>query len=231
MARRAKRPKNKRLRRLTDALHERRFEPKASNRELVSVLMLSFGALGVGAGIYAQWFWNAPEPPAYAPFLLAGGLLLLVVYAFSAPQPLMPMVVGDLGVGFEEASKVTRTSWYELQEVTFAHGALLLKTAGKPIQVSLDDHPVAAPVIVAEAQRRIPDRVALDEDDVGRLGEPAEEAGETLEVEPPQVAGLTCRASGEPLSVEKDVRMCARCGVLYHRKQVPRRCEECGAEL
>jgi hypothetical protein len=191
------------------------------------VILLSFGALATGAGIYAQWFWRAPDPPAYAPFLLAGGILLVVVYAFYAPSPGAELVVGELGIGVEREGKLTHTAWYEIEQLTFVHRALVARTGGKPIQVAIKDHPDAARLIVAEAMERIPDRVDLDDDDVARIGSPAGDAGELRAADPPQVTDLTCRASDMPLNIEKDVRMCAGCGVLYHRKSVPNRCVEC----
>lgn len=233
MARRRKRskPAKKRagrsLRRLSDPFRELRFEPEGSSRELIAVILLSLGALATGAGIYAQWFWRAETPPAYAPLLLGGGILLCIIYAFYSPDELSPLVVGELGVGFETKGRVTRTAWYQVERLSFAHGALVLKTAGKPIQVPLKEHPDAASLIVAEAQERIPKRVELDESDIERIGPPSDQAGIQQEAEPPQVTDLTCRATEQPLTIEKDVRMCARCCALYHRKGIPRRCEEC----
>jgi hypothetical protein len=189
------------------------------------------GAVALGAGIYAQWFWATAESPAYAPWLLAAGVILVVLYAFYAPGHVDAIVVGDLGVGTELDGRVTRTAWYQLERLRLAHGALVVETAGKPIQVPMRDHPEAARRIVAEARRRIPDRVELADEEIAELGPPSEDAGEVHPAAPPQITDLICRASEEPLTIEKDVRMCARCGVFYHRKSVPRRCLECDNRL
>ena len=37
--------------------------------------------------------------------------------------------------------------------------------------------------------------------------------------------------SYETLTFERDVRMCRRCGAIFHRAEVPRRCIECGKKL
>lgn len=218
------------LRRLTETFEEQRFEPKASHRELVGVLLLSFGALGLGAGLYAQFLWNAPEAPSYAPFVLALGIVLTAAYALYQPAKYEALVVGELGVGFEHDGKVTRTAWYQLQRLTFAHDALRLETTGKPLLVEVSSHPSAAQRILAEARRRIPKRVDIDDARLPPAGSSAD-TGEEQEADPPQVTEMTCRATERPLSVEKDVRMCSRCGVLYHKSGVPTRCAECGRKL
>jgi hypothetical protein len=38
-------------------------------------------------------------------------------------------------------------------------------------------------------------------------------------------------STDEPLTFEKDVRMCDRCGAPYHKAGVPKRCAGCGAKL
>ncbi len=217
----------KSLRRLGEVFHETRFEQASSHRDLIAVLLLSIGALALGAGIYAQWFWRAAEPPTYAPLLLVAGAGLIAAYAIYAPGPLETLVVGELGVGKASDGRVDRMAWYEFEEVSLSHGALLLKTAGKPLHLPLKAYPAAARVIIAEALQRIPKRVAIGEDEMAKLGPPKADAGETREAEPPQVTELRCRNSNKPLTIERDVRMCARCGALYHRKGVPRRCNEC----
>ena len=96
------------------------------------------------------------------------------------------------------------------------------------------DNQPAVRRIVAEAVSRIPKRVALDESRVEALGAGdgvRSSEGEKMQVEPPQVTGMECRSSSQALTFEKDVRLCARCGVPYHKMGVPTRCEECGRRL
>jgi len=51
-----------------------------------------------------------------------------------------------------------------------------------------------------------------------------------LPLEPPQVVGKHCAASGKVISYEPDARVCPRCERVYHRASVPASCE-CGASL
>ena len=50
-------------------------------------------------------------------------------------------------------------------------------------------------------------------------------------LEPAQVAGQKCKASGKLIAFEKDARLCGRCGEIYHKDSVPKRCEVCDARL
>ncbi len=215
------------LARLTDRFEELRFEPEASMRELVAVILLSFGALSLGAGIYAQWFWRAAEAPAYAPALLLAGVAMLLGYGYYAPRAVSAVIVGQLGVGVEQDGQVRRWAWCEVQQLTLVHGALLLETAGKPLQIIVKEHPAAARCIVDEGLARIPKRVAITEDDASAVGARAGTEGELRTAEAPQVTERHCRATDRLLNIERDVRMCVRCGALYHQKGVPRRCLEC----
>jgi hypothetical protein len=225
------RDRKPKLRRLDDEFREWRFEPKPSRRDLVAVVVMSFGALALGAGIYAQYLWKAAAPPGYAPYLIGLGAALLVAYAVFGQQRTAPIVVGELGVGFEREGKVDRTAWYELTGLTLEHGALRLKTAGKPFSLALAEYPSAARLVVAQALERIPDRVGLGDADVSTLGPPRAGEGQERAADPPQVTELACRASGRALSFESDVRMCGRCAALYHRAAVPARCLECRRPL
>jgi hypothetical protein len=50
-------------------------------------------------------------------------------------------------------------------------------------------------------------------------------------LEPPQIAGQSCKATGKVISFEKDARLCGQCGELYHKSGVPDRCLTCDARL
>jgi hypothetical protein len=218
------------LRKLSDRFQERRFEPKSSGREYVSVVLMSLGGVVLGVGVYAQFLSDA-GPATWAPYMLATGVLLVVAYFLFGQAEARPLRVGELGVGFEQDGKVNRTRWYEIDSVELADDSLTLGVSGKPLRVSLLTHPGAARRIVVEASKRIPRRVALHDDDLQRIGEPRAGEGKTVEAEPPQVTQLRCLASDMPLTFEQDVRMCRRCGALFHRTAVPRRCVECGKKL
>jgi hypothetical protein len=231
----AKKPsRGSRVRRVNEPFEEWRFEPRRGS-DVLRVVWLSLGALAVGAGVYAQFLWSAGPPPGYAWFVLILGAVMLLAYAFFVPAPAGAVHVGDLGVGLDDEAKTPRTAWYEIQQLGLAHDALVLKTAGKPVVVSLASHPGAAQRILKEADRRIGSRVDLTDEDRRRVRDRGGGAkgtrGQRVTAVPPQVTELSCLASGEPLMVERDVRLCARCAAVYHKSAVPKRCAACDASL
>jgi hypothetical protein len=224
---------SRKVRRLDQPLQERRFAPKTSARPIATLIALGLGGLIMGAGVYGLWLRDeALGALPYAQYLLFAGALLVAVYIIFGMGAAKALRVGDLGVGREGSEdRPERAAWYEIIDVTLSGDVLTVATEGKPIEISLARDPQAASCIVAEARRRIPDRLSLEESDIERIGPPQDDAGTELKPEPPQVAGQQCRNTEKPLMVEKDVRMCARCGVLYHRSGVPNRCLECDAKL
>jgi hypothetical protein len=86
----------------------------------------------------------------------------------------------------------------------------------------------AAARALAEAKRRIPARVEGSPTELEPLDD---KDGEVLKLEPPQVAGLSCKATGKAISFEEDVRLCADCGESYHKDHVPRVCATCNGAL
>jgi hypothetical protein len=220
------------LRRIDDDFHEWRYEPKAVRRDYLAVALMSVGALALGGGVYSVFLRDdALKPIPYAHYLLAVGVVLIVAYFLFGEQPVKAVRVGELGVGFEDEGRVTRTAWYELEKVRLTDGVLRLTGAGKPLSLALRAYEPAVRRIVAEAKKRIPKRVEIDESDIQRIGAPRTSAGERVAAEPPQVTQQHCRASDKLLTFEKDARLCGRCGALYHRTEVPRRCLECGKKL
>jgi hypothetical protein len=63
------------------------------------------------------------------------------------------------------------------------------------------------------------------------LAAPDDAAGEVATLEPPQVAGLRCKATDKIIAFEADARLCGRCGEVYHKEGVPARCGTCDAAL
>ena len=238
MARRAKKPKarggrkpTRTLRRFNEAFEERRFEPAATQSAYFWVIVMSVGSIAMGSAFYALFVRDAElEPIPYMPYLLVVGAALVLAYLVFSQQGAATLRVGELGVGNEKGDKITRTAWWQIQAVAFEHGVLTLKTTGAPIHIDLKEQRAAAALILAEAAKRIPDRVEVDESDAAKIGTAGKD-GERVTVDPPQVAGERCRTTEEPLTFEKDVRMCSRCSVLYHRNGVPKNCAECGRSL
>ncbi len=220
------------LRRVDEDFLERRFEPKTGQTEVFGVVALSLGGIALGVGAYALVFRDEALPQlGYPPYVLAVGVVLLAYYLLFGRQRLHTWRIGQLGVGLEVDDRVMRTGWYEVERISSAADQLRLDTGGKPLTISLLAHPAAARRLVSEALQRIPKQVALDDEDLQRIGTPAASEGERVVAEPLQVTQLTCMASSRPLSVQEDVRMCRRCGALYHRSGLPRRCVGCGKKL
>jgi len=231
-----KRSSGRSLRRLSDTFEEWRFAPDAGTLDYLWVVIMSLGGIGVGIGVYALLFRDASLPPApWTNYALAVGVTLVAGYLMFGRSAQKPLRVGELGVGFEEREgRVSRIAWWQIKSVDFDAGALRLKTKGKTYTIPVADNEQAVSRVVAEALTRIADRVELDEERIADLGAAdgvVEGRGEKLNVEPPQVTGMECRSSSQPLTFEKDVRLCARCGVPYHKTGVPSRCVECGRRL
>jgi hypothetical protein len=101
---------------------------------------------------------------------------------------------------------------------------------GVPLTITapLKAHPQAAAWIVREARGRVPSVVDVP-DDVA-LPDALASAGPLMPLEPPQVVGRHCAASGKVIAYEPDARLCLKCERVYHKDGVPETCE-CGASL
>ena len=55
-------------------------------------------------------------------------------------------------------------------------------------------------------------------------------AGEVIVLDPIQVVGKHCAASGKVIAYEPDARVCSRCERVYHKAHVPETCA-CGQSL
>ncbi len=237
MARRTSKPKrataeattSRALKRLTDDFTEWRYQSEAPRNAYVWITIMSLGGLALGAGVYA--YWLADNPIAYAPYILAAGVVLVAAYLFLGAPELSVLRVGELGVGVESDDKVERSYWHEVESVSLRDGTLIVKTAVRTIQVPSKEHAGAARRIVAEALARLPKRVELADEEISSLGTPHVGEGEKLDIEPPQVTNDRCAASDKPLTFEKDVRVCGRCAAFYHKSAVPSRCVACGKKL
>ena len=224
-------PTEKALARLDRDFEEWSFSPRAGASEYLWVVTMSLGGIALGVGVYAMFLRQTPEPLAFAPYVLALGAVLVGAYLLFGQRLGAGLRAGPLGVGIETEGKVSRHAWYEVKRVTLTHDVLRLETAGRPLNVALRTHPAAAKRILAEAQKRIGKRVDLDDEDQLRVGRPDSDEGELVTAEAPQITSMRCRSSDKALTVERDARMCGRCGALYHRTAIPRRCVECGKKL
>lgn len=218
------------LRQLSEPRFERRYEPTASPFAIATVVLFSLGAVALGAGVYGQWLrsGDAGPHPWSLYFLIAGAVVLLAVALFGQGAA-RPVRVGDGGVAVErDDSNIERIAWCDVARLLVTDAAVTVQGEGITISVPRNIQGAAAARIVLEAKERIPHKV-----DAGVTVEPPPGAADPAKepLDPPQIAGRTCKASGKVVSFEKDARLCGRCGELYHKTTVPDRCLTCEARL
>jgi len=215
---------------------ERRFEPQASANPRVVYLAGALGAMAMGAGAWGQFgallHEGAPEPLKVAPYILAAGALLVggAIWIGTSGEPALR--VGDAGLAVER-SGVRRMPWYAIERIEWRDETV--RVTGKDdmgaaltVLASLKSQPQAAAWIVREARARVPSVVDVPED--ATLPEAQPSAGESLPLEPPQVVGKHCAASGKVIAFEPDARVCPQCERVFYRTSVPDACD-CGASL
>jgi hypothetical protein len=215
---------------------ERRFEPRPNARPGVVYVLGAAGALFMGGGAWEQFgpllSDGAPDPLKAAPYILAIGAALAGVAIWIGTSGEPPLRVGDAGLAIEKGG-VKRMPWYAIERIEWRDETV--KVTGKDdlgaplaIQATVTSHPDAAAWIVKEARARIPAVVDVPED--AALPDAAADAGAALPLDPPQVVGRHCAASGTVISYEPDARVCPRCERVYHKAHVPPTCA-CGASL
>jgi hypothetical protein len=215
---------------------ERRFDPHASTNPRVVYLVGAVGAILMGAGAWGQFGSmlrdSGPEPLKFAPYILAAGALLvgLAIWVGTSGDP--SLRVGDAGLAVEKAG-LKRMPWYAVERIEWRDETV--RVTGKDdggaslaFTASLKSHPQAAAWIVKEARERVPTVVDVPED--ATLPDVRASAGESLPLDPPQVVGKHCAASGKVIAYEPDARVCPRCERVYHKSHVPEACD-CGASL
>jgi hypothetical protein len=225
---------------------ERRFLPRSTTNPLVVRLAGGLGAATLGAGAWAQLgrfvvaksSETPAEPIAIAPWLLAGGAVLLGAAIWFGTSGDPAIHVGDAGIGAEKGT-MRRMAWHQVESVTFeaAGGAGVLVAKGKDesgaelvVRAPIDSQPQAAAWLLKEARARVPAVVDVSEEALGNMPETARDAGEVLQLDPIQVVGKHCAASGTIIAYEPDARVCPRCERVYHKAHVPETCA-CGASL
>jgi hypothetical protein len=216
---------------------EQRFEPRASASPLVIYLVGGLGAVAMGIGAWGEFGsllrgGGGPEPLKAAPYILAAGAVLVGIAIWVGTSGEPPLRVGDSGLAVERGG-VRRMPWYAVEHVAWTEEAVRVTGkddvgASMTIVASLASHPRAGAWIVKEARGRVPAVVDVPED--APLPDPRASTGETLPLEPPQVVGKHCAASGKVIAYEPDARVCPRCELVYHKDHVPESCV-CGASL
>ena len=216
---------------------ERRFEPRSVMSARVVYLIGAAGAILMGAGAWGQFGAmlqeSSPPPLKIAPYILAVGAVIVgaAIWLGTSGEP--SLRVGDAGIAIEKRG-LQRMPWYEVKELVWTGD--VLRMSGKSdlgvalaYTAKLAVHPQAIAWIVKEARERIPTVFEIQGQGAG-VPDPMARAGEVLTLEPPQVVGKHCAASGRVIAYEPDARVCPRCERVYHKESVPETCE-CGASL
>jgi hypothetical protein len=216
------------LRTRSDTRSELRFLPHNGPAAAISVLAMSLGALAVGAGVYGKFLRDAAAGShPWSTWLLVGGAALFAAAALLGAMPASPARVGDAGVALEKGDLVEHLPWHSIDSVSVAGKALVVRGVGRSVTFPLAAHPDAAARIASEAQTRLPGKVG----DLAGLQPGEGSGGEKIALEPLQLAGMRCAASDRIIALDKDGRVCGRCGQVYHRESVPPACVSCDAPL
>ncbi len=224
--------------------HERRFYPHSSTNPKLVAIVGAIGALLAGAGAYGQFGPMRAlegEWSRVVPWLLAVGAALIGGAFWFGTSGEPTLRVGDGGIAVEKgnAPGPRRMPWFEVEAVTFegSSQAVVAKgrdEAGAPFTVNakVASHSLAAAWIVREARERLSNGKVVDigESTLERLPATSDTDGELMKLEPVQVVGTHCAASGKIISFEPDARVCQRCERVYHKSSVPKKCA-CGASL
>jgi hypothetical protein len=223
--------------------HERRFFPSSTTPTAVVGALGGLGALAMGGGFWAQWgrvlFAANEESLPFGWWMLAGGAVLLGIAIWVGTSGEALLRVGDGGVGVERGGffgtlPLRRIPWHAVESVAYDGASATIVMRGRDesgselvISARLKSQPQAAAWIVREARERVP--AVLDVGEVA-LGEARTDAGESLTLDPVQVVGKRCAASGTIIAFEPDARVCPKCERIYHKDHVPAACA-CGAPL
>ncbi len=209
--------------------HERRFEAQPTTRTRWAVAGVWLSGLVLGAGVSGQW--GASMPVAFAPWLLVFGAVLLAIAAGSGSRDTIAVRVGDAGLALERTGHpLARLEWCEIRSITVKDGALVV-TGLTTLKFPMVPYTKAVAWVVREAKSRRPTIVEIAEPQLSSLPQANDADGTVLDVEMAQVTGKRCRASGKLITFERDARLCARCGEVYHRDDIPADCLTCEAPL
>jgi hypothetical protein len=208
---------------------ERRFAPSQTQTSTIAAVAGMAGALALGAGVYAMWI---REPRLdWAQYLIAAGALVLGGALWFSDSSADPLRVGDAGIAVEKGEEFERIAWCDLTRVSVENGQLVLDSEELTLKLPIAPHRTAIAWILKEGVMRVPDVMDVKTRDSEGLPDTAESDGEMVAVEGLQIAGKHCKASGKPITFEKDARLCPTCAEVYHRDAVPKKCATCGDDI
>jgi hypothetical protein len=222
-----------------ESRRERRFLPHSASSPLLVKVLGGGGAAALGAGAWGQLGHSLMSidlpPSAFAPYLLGTGALLFggAVWLGTSSEPALRVGASGLAV---EKSEMVRIPWHGIERIVWDPERSELAVRGRDdngrdvnLVVRAKIHPVAAAWLAREARMRIP-KVTDIPDEVSGFPPTRSDDGEILPLDPVQVVGRHCAASGRVIAYEPDARVCSRCELVYHKLSVPEECA-CGASL
>ena len=208
---------------------ERQFQARPGSSAKIALGLGLAGSAALGAGVFGFWFAPSVLPGAAA--LLGGGALALIVTAWLGSREVPPVRVGELGVIFGDAAESPRLAWSDVRVVRIVGDTLRLETSGAPIEIPLEAHAPAAARILAEAARRIGERVDVSPKAHERLPALVDADATIVPAARLQLAGRRCASSGKSITFESDARVCPNCAAVYHVSHVPDECASCRKPL
>ena len=208
---------------------ERRFVPEATHTSRMAAGLGMVGSLALGAGVYGQWVKESPL--GYASALVTLGAVGLGSGLWLGSASTFPVRVGDAGVAIERGSEMNRILWCDMEEIRLEKGDLVVKSKSVGLEIPLGAHPRAIAFIIAEAERRLPKIMKVDEAGKRTIPLATQPGGEEVPVSGDQVAGRRCAATDKIISFERDARLCSNCAQVYYKDNVPKTCVTCGAEV
>ena len=209
--------------------NERRFEPEQTQTNKLAFIGGMIGALGLGAGVYAQWIQDPPL--GFASWLVAGGAAVLGGALWFGDSGTVPVRVGDAGLAIDKGSELSRLAWCDIERIYTDKSDLVIRGDEVTLTLPLKAHAKAAAWVLSEAARRVPTVLDVHRKLADELPKPKESDGEVLRIDSLQVAGRNCASSDRPIAFERDARLCPNCAQVYHKDSVPKKCVTCDSEL
>jgi hypothetical protein len=210
---------------------ERRFTPEPSRTSYATLGAGMLGAGVLGAGVWAVWVSERQPPWPAGPYLVAAGAVALAAALWLGDIGAGPVRVGDAGIAVERGTDLVRLAWCDIERLSVQGRKLVIRGADVTLTLPMDAHRRAVAWVLSEAAQRLPDIVDVKPSVVDTLPRPHPADAPQLEVPTVQVTGRHCAASDQPISFERDARLCPKCGQVYHRDRVPDTCVTCHAAL
>jgi hypothetical protein len=217
---------------------DRRFLPVATSNPVVVRSLFGVGSMILGSGSFAFFGrrYQELEPHPWSFWAMAAGFAIIALAVWLGTAADTALRVGPAGIA-EDRGELKRIAWWTLEKITYIEADHSLFVSGKDssneslnITIPVRAHAAAAAHALAEALRRRPEVVDVPADVQKEIGEPDPNAGTKI-IDPLQLVGRKCFASGASITIETDARICPNCEAMYHRDHVPAACSACKKEI